>query len=163
MSHRNELPVPTVVHLHGGRTPPASDGYPTDLVLPAGWPEAAHDMPDMPGMRDERGMHDPRAVRSRLTRDYTFPLEQRPTLLWYHDHRMDFTAPAIWRGLAGLHIVRDDAEDALGLPAGRRELPLMITDRAFAADGTWSIPRSTPACGSGRACVSRTWPESSVT
>ena len=31
---RNELPVPIVNHLHGGRTPSDSDGYPTDLVLP---------------------------------------------------------------------------------------------------------------------------------
>ena len=31
----NELPVPTVVHLHGGRTPAEYDGYPTDLILPA--------------------------------------------------------------------------------------------------------------------------------
>ncbi|MGH3995705.1 MAG: multicopper oxidase domain-containing protein, partial [Pseudonocardiaceae bacterium] len=35
--HRNELPVPTVVHLHGGHTPPEHDGWPTDLVLPSGW------------------------------------------------------------------------------------------------------------------------------
>lgn len=38
VAHRNELPVPTVVHLHGGRTPAAFDGYPTDLVLPAAGP-----------------------------------------------------------------------------------------------------------------------------
>ncbi|TVT15775.1 multicopper oxidase family protein, partial [Amycolatopsis rhizosphaerae] len=38
VTHRNELPVPTVVHLHGGRNTPDSDGYPTDLVLPDGWP-----------------------------------------------------------------------------------------------------------------------------
>ncbi|MEU6741219.1 multicopper oxidase family protein [Streptosporangium sandarakinum] len=144
VTHRNELPVPTVVHLHGGRTPAASDGYPTDLVLPRGRQErsmhaghgSGHGMP---------GMRDPRAVVTELTRDYTFPLDQRPTLLWYHDHRMDFTAPAIWRGLAGLHIVRDDAEDALGLPAGPRELPLMITDRAFAADGGLAYPALDPA------------------
>ncbi|MFG1710416.1 multicopper oxidase domain-containing protein [Nonomuraea sp. M3C6] len=38
VTHRNELPVPSVVHLHGGHTPPDSDGFPTDLVLPAaGW------------------------------------------------------------------------------------------------------------------------------
>lgn len=132
VTHRNALPVPTVVHLHGGRTPAASDGYPTDLVLPDGWQDAAHGMPD------------PRAAPTRLTRDYTFPLDQRPTLLWYHDHRMDFTAPAIWRGLAGLQIVRDDAEDSLGLPAGRRELPLMIADRAFAADGSLAYPALDP-------------------
>src|SRR5437763_5420869 len=36
--HHNQLPVPTVAHLHGGRTPPPSDGYPTDLLLPEGSP-----------------------------------------------------------------------------------------------------------------------------
>ncbi|HEY3506591.1 MAG TPA: multicopper oxidase domain-containing protein [Actinocatenispora sp.] len=141
VTHRNDLPVPTVVHLHGGRTPADSDGYPTDLVLPDRWVDT------MPGHDMGHGMahrHDPRAVRSRRTRAYTYPLEQRATLLWYHDHRMDFTAPAIWRGLAGMHIVRDDAEDALGLPAGERELPLMITDRAFAADGGLLYPAADP-------------------
>ncbi|MFD9896128.1 multicopper oxidase family protein [Amycolatopsis sp. NPDC059027] len=141
VTHRNELPVPTVVHLHGGRTPADSDGYPTDLVLPAGWPDAAH---HGHGGHAMAGMSDPRAVQAKLSRDYTFPMDQRPALLWYHDHRMDFTAPAIWRGLAGLHIVRDDAEDALGLPAGPRELPLMIADRAFAADGSLDYPALDP-------------------
>ncbi|MFF0521374.1 multicopper oxidase family protein [Actinomadura nitritigenes] len=147
--HRNELPVPTVVHLHGGRTPAASDGYPTDLVLPDGWPGTAQGMRGghhgMGGMHGMSGMRDPRAVETRLTRDYTFPLDQRPTLLWYHDHRMDFTAPAIWRGLAGLHIVRDDAEESLGLPSGHRELPLMIADRAFGADGALAYPALDPS------------------
>ena len=128
VAHRNELPVPTVVHLHGGRTPAESDGYPTDLVLPAGWGHAGH------------GMHDPRAVTSEVTRSYTFPVDQRATMLWYHDHRMDFTAPAIWRGLAGMHIVRDASEESLELPSGVRELPLMIADRAFAADGSLAYP-----------------------
>ncbi|MEU9024004.1 multicopper oxidase family protein [Actinomadura sp. NPDC048394] len=137
VTHRNELPVPTVVHLHGGHTPAVSDGYPTDLVLPDGWREPA---PMTHGMAGMGGMDDPRAVKSTLTRDYTFPMNQRPTLLWYHDHRMDFTAPAIWRGLAGLHIIRDDAEASLGLPAGSRELPLMITDRAFDEHGELTYP-----------------------
>ncbi|GAA4907520.1 FtsP/CotA-like multicopper oxidase with cupredoxin domain [Nonomuraea thailandensis] len=158
VTHRNELPVPTVVHLHGGRTPAGSDGYPTDLVLPEGWAGdaehgsghgsghgAGHGSGHGAGHGAGHGMHDPRAVVSELTRDYAFPLDQRPALLWYHDHRMDFTAPAIWRGLAGLHIVRDDAEDALGLPAGPRELPLMIADRAFAADGGLAYPALDPA------------------
>ncbi|MEV6637282.1 multicopper oxidase domain-containing protein [Actinoplanes sp. NPDC051470] len=34
VSHRNDLPVPTVVHLHGGHTPAGDDGFPTDLVAP---------------------------------------------------------------------------------------------------------------------------------
>lgn len=130
--HRNELPVPTVVHLHGGRTPPDSDGYPTDLVLPAdGW----------------RGhvMHDPAAIVTRGERGYVYPLQQRAATLWYHDHRMDFTGPAGWRGLAGFHLVRDPEEDALPLPHGKRELPLMITDRAFAEDGALRYPSLDPS------------------
>jgi spore coat protein A, manganese oxidase len=141
VTHRNELPVPTVVHLHGGATTPSSDGYPTDLVLPEGWPDPAQAHGMHHGMH---GMHDPRAVVTTLTRDYTFPMDQRPALLWYHDHRMDFTAPAIWRGLAGLQIVRDDAEDALGLPSGPRELPLMIADRAFDEGGALHYPALDP-------------------
>ncbi|MEV5440719.1 multicopper oxidase domain-containing protein [Streptomyces sp. NPDC052682] len=140
--HRNELPVPTVVHLHGGHTPAASDGYPTDLVLPHGRPDpAAHH-------RHSSGAHamaDPRAVTSRGMREYTFPMDQRAAMLWYHDHRMDFTAPAIWRGLAGMHIIRDDIEDALDLPRGERELPLMIADRSFASDGSLTYPSLDPA------------------
>jgi FtsP/CotA-like multicopper oxidase with cupredoxin domain len=132
--HRNELPVPTVVHLHGGRTPAASDGYPTDLVLPEGW-TAGH---------GGHGMADDRAMVTNVQREYGFPLDQRAAMLWYHDHRMDFTAPAIWRGLAGLHFVRDDVEDALELPGGDHEVPLMIADRAFDADGQLAYPALDP-------------------
>jgi len=118
--HRNELPVPTVAHLHGGHTPAAADGWPLDLLLPvgntAGW---AH-----------HGMVGDLAAGER---EYRYPMTQRAATLWYHDHRMDFTGPAVYHGLAGFHIVRDDEEDALPLPRGPRELPLMICDRAFAA------------------------------
>jgi len=149
--HRNELPVPTVVHLHGGRTPADSDGYPTDLVFPAGWDNGGHGSHSGHGSGGPHGstMHDPRAVTSAVERRYDFPLDQRGTLLWYHDHRMDFTAPAIWCGLAGLHVVRDDVEEALPLPRGERELPLMIADRAFDEDGQLLYPALDPTL-SGR-------------
>ncbi len=125
--HRNELPVPTVVHLHGGRTRPASDGYPIDLVLPVG---AEHEAQSHMGDGDI----------SHGERRYVFPLDQRAMTLWYHDHRMDFTGPAVWRGLAGFHIVRDQEEAALDLPSGDREVPLMICDRAFDSDGSFLYP-----------------------
>ncbi|MFG6192356.1 multicopper oxidase family protein [Nonomuraea sp. JJY05] len=108
---RNELSVPTSTHLHGGVTPPGSDGYPADLVASGGG-----------------------------TKDYDYPLEQRAATLWYHDHRMDFTGPQVWRGLAGMALVRDEEEDALPLPRGERELPLMICDRAFDEDGSFRYP-----------------------
>lgn len=134
--HINELPVPTVVHLHGGRTPHDSDGYPIDYIYPI-------DRSYMDQYADMDHLHGAGAMvgdTSEGSRDYRYPLDQRASMLWYHDHRMDFTGPSVWRGLAGMHIVRDDEEDALALPSGDRELPLMIADRSFGADGSFVYP-----------------------
>jgi FtsP/CotA-like multicopper oxidase with cupredoxin domain len=57
---------------------------------------------------------------------------------------MDFTGAQVWRGLAGFHLIRDDVEDRLPLPRGEREIPLMITDRAFAEDGSFRYPAADP-------------------
>jgi len=132
---QNELPVPVCTHLHGGRTPPESDGYPTDLVPPN---DLAHD-------HSTEGHGSMGMGGSRYFKDYVYPLEQRATTLWYHDHRMDFTGPQIWRGLAGFHIIRDDVEDALPLPKDKRDIPLMICDRAFGEGGSFLYPSLDPS------------------
>ncbi|TQL66278.1 FtsP/CotA-like multicopper oxidase with cupredoxin domain [Nocardioides albertanoniae] len=136
--HTNSLTLPTATHLHGGHTPAESDGWPTDLLVPDGFDQhhahhAGHET-----------MADPKAQVRSKKRDYRYPLEQPATTLWYHDHRMDFTGPQVWRGLAGFHIIRDDEEDALSLPRGEREIPLMIADRAFAEDGALRYPALDP-------------------
>ncbi|GAA1875445.1 multicopper oxidase family protein [Pseudonocardia ailaonensis] len=123
--HTNALPVPTVAHLHGGHTAPEHDGWPLDLLVPAGQAAPHQHMPGDLALG---------------TRDHRYPLDQRAALLWYHDHRMDFTGPAVYRGLAGLFVVRDDEEDALPLPRGDREIPLLIVDRSFDADGQFAYP-----------------------
>lgn len=139
VSHTNGLPEPTVVHLHGGHTPAASDGYPIDLVLPAsGAMPAGHQMPS--GMDGMDGMGSMMRDAVVGTRAYAYPMDQRAATLWYHDHRMGSTGPNVWRGLAGFHLVHDDEEDALPLPSGKRDIPLMITDRSFAADGSFRYP-----------------------
>ncbi|MFJ9691274.1 multicopper oxidase family protein [Kitasatospora sp. NPDC101183] len=136
--HRNELPVPTVVHLHGGHTPADSDGYPTDLLLPVGSTDHA-----MAGMEGMSGMSGGRTVTGE--RVHTYPGLQRAATLWYHDHRMGFTGPAVWRGLAGFHLLRDEEEAALPLPHGDRDLPLMLADRSFAEDGSFHYPAVDPS------------------
>jgi spore coat protein A len=83
--------------------------------------------------------------------DYVYPLEQRAATLWYHDHRMDFTGPQVWRGLAGFHIIRDDEEDVLPLPKGEKDVPLMICDRSFGEDGSFLYPSLDPSHDSHRA------------
>ena len=107
---RNALTEAIVTHLHGGRTPTANDGYPTDVVAPG------------------------------ADRTYGYPLDQRAATLWYHDHRMDHTGRQVWMGLIGTAIVRDDEEAALPLPRGEREIPLMICDRSFGSDGQLYYP-----------------------
>jgi FtsP/CotA-like multicopper oxidase with cupredoxin domain len=130
----NELPVPTSTHLHGGITPAEFDGYPTHLVVPAQLTDfdAAHSGHHVGWRRAER------------TFTYEYPLDQPAATLWYHDHRMDFTGPQVYRGLAGLFLVRDDVEDALPLPRGDREIPLVICDRAFEEDGSFRYPSVDP-------------------
>jgi spore coat protein A len=123
----NDLPVPIVNHLHGGHTPPESDGYPTDLVLPLGPWESSR-------------MLDSRARIAHGSREYVYPNNQRAATLWYHDHRMDFTGPQMWRGLAGLYLLRDEEENNLSLPRGEKEIALFICDRSFNSDGSFLYP-----------------------
>ncbi|NIK56647.1 multicopper oxidase domain-containing protein [Kribbella shirazensis] len=123
----NQLDVPTAVHLHGGHTPAPSDGWPLDLIMPANG-HGGH------------GHHMTGGNPTTGKRTYTYPNTQRAATLWYHDHAMDYTAPQVYRGLFGLHIVRDDEEDKLPLPKGDREIPLVIADRAFDADGSFLYP-----------------------
>jgi spore coat protein A len=104
--HTNQLPAHTVVHVHGGVTPADSDGFTTDMVMPQG------------------------------SRTYTYPNRQRAATLWYHDHAMDHTGEHLFRGLAGFYIIEDEEELALPLPRGPFDVPLMLQDRAFHADGS---------------------------
>ncbi|SUA75491.1 Spore coat protein A [Nocardia otitidiscaviarum] len=131
--HRNELPRPTVVHLHGGHTPADSDGYPMDVTVPAGHERStAHS--GHTGFRSVAHGH----------RDYSYPNSQRAATLWYHDHGHGATGYMVWHGLAGFHLVHDEEEDALGLPGGEHDIPLMITDRSFAVDGSFRYPLADP-------------------
>ena len=50
---------------------------------------------------------------------------------WYHDHRLEATARNIWHGLSGMWISDDPTESGIPLPDGRRDVPLLITDRSF--------------------------------
>ncbi|MET7903009.1 multicopper oxidase domain-containing protein [Streptomyces sp. NPDC005355] len=143
---QNKLSVPTSMHLHGGVTPSVSDGYPTDLLLPAQcgarykWHQPTHGM--------HGGMHGSQAAWhvTEGYKTYEYPLDQRAATLWYHDHRMDFSAPQVWRGLAGLFLVHDDEEEALPLPDGDKDIPLLICDRSFEADGSFRYPGHSPSC-----------------
>jgi spore coat protein A len=107
--------VRTVVHLHGGRTEAASDGYPEDWFAP-GQSATCH-----------------------------YGNEQEAASLFYHDHAMGITRLNAVAGLMGLYLLRDKVEDDLNLPSGKHEIPLILFDRSFHPDGRLYYPVSTRA------------------
>jgi spore coat protein A len=117
----------TVVHVHGAVVPPESDGHP-DAWFTAGF--------------GQRG-----AAWTQET--YAYPNNQDACTLWYHDHAIGQTRLNIYAGLAGAYLIRDDEEDALGLPSGERELALIIQDRTFTPDGALAYPVSELAGSAG--------------
>lgn len=65
---------------------------------------------------------------------------------WYHDHRLDFTGPNVYRGLSGFYLLFDEIDSgneedtnpkALRLPSGvgRYDVPLVFQDRRFDRQG----------------------------
>jgi spore coat protein A len=104
--------VRSVVHLHGGRTPAASDGYPEDWVVPG------------------------------KSQTCFYPSRQDSALLFYHDHTMGINRLNIYAGMQGFFVVRDPAEASLNLPSGKYEVPLMICDRLLRTDGQLEYPVS---------------------
>jgi spore coat protein A, manganese oxidase len=102
----------TVVHVHGGRVPPESDG----------WPEAWY----APGK----------------AATHHYPNKQDAATLWYHDHAMGINRLNICAGMAGLYVIRDSFEDALNLPRGEYEIPLVLMDRMIGTDGQIHYPVS---------------------
>jgi spore coat protein A len=118
--HGSEAGVPevrTVTHLHGAQVLPDSDGYPDAWVTSDGKAGAV-------------AAADPAR----------YPNDQAATTLWYHDHALGITRLNVYAGLAGCYLIRDAEEDALNLPSGAYEIPLLIQDRKFGVDGSLLYP-----------------------
>src|SRR5260370_17198838 len=87
--------VRTVVHLHGHKVMPESDGYP-EAWFTNGFAQT--------------GPFFSNPV-------YHYPNDQQATTLWYHDHALGITRLNVYAGLAGgFYLIRDDTDDSLNLP-----------------------------------------------
>jgi spore coat protein A len=115
--------VRLMTHLHGGFVAADSDGNPA--VTPNGF--------------------GPGETQSVL---YTNQRPQMPaSLLWFHDHGLGATRLNVFAGLAAAYIVRDEYDtgaepNPIGVPGGAYEIPLVVQDRQFNADGTFLYPVS---------------------
>ena len=79
--------------------------------------------------------HPMMAVGPGGTYSYDFPIVNRAALNWYHPHPHMLTGEQVAMGLAGGFIVNDAEEDALNLPGGAHEVPLVIRDAAVDSAG----------------------------
>eukprot|EP00055_Hartaetosiga_balthica_P014554 m.80458 g.80458 ORF g.80458 m.80458 type:complete len:956 (-) comp8620_c3_seq2:87-2954(-) len=100
----------TEPHIHGGKNPAPVDGHP-DYEFP-------------PGGSSTR----------------TYPNQQRPGTIWYHDHGLGITRLNVYMGMAGLYLIRDEVETNLQLPSGKYEVPIVIMDRNVGRDGQLIYP-----------------------
>ncbi|MFJ7159151.1 multicopper oxidase family protein [Streptomyces sp. NPDC101118] len=68
-----------------------------------------------------------------------YPNDQAATTLWYHDHTHHVSRFSVYAGLAGLFLSHNEEEEALGLPEGARDVPLVLSDRNFDVDESGAL------------------------
>lgn len=111
----------TTIHLHNAHTASESDGIPQDYFNPGQYWDYHYG-------------------------NFPAGMDKRETMgtLWYHDHRLDFTAPNVYAGLTGFYLLFDDLDSnnerdknpkAFRLPSGKYDVPLILHDVQFDQNG----------------------------
>ena len=68
-------------------------------------------------------------------KDYYYPNNEGARSIWYHDHAEHHTAVDAYEGQAGVYIIYDPKEDSLGLPCGKYDIPLALSDKTYQDNG----------------------------
>lgn len=105
----NNLSEVATLHWHGMHLPASMDGGPHQTIQPG------------------------------ATWTASFTVKQQAGTNWFHPHTEGQTGRQVYMGLAGLLIVEDTDTDVLDLPKtwGEDDIPLIIQDRLFNADGSF--------------------------
>ena len=105
----NRIDQPTVIHWHGLGVDSRNDGNGLQVVAPG------------------------------QSMGYAFTVQDRSSMYWYHPHAHGFIPQQAYHGLASLLFVEDEDEVALrkelALALGESEIPLVLQDKAFDAQG----------------------------
>lgn len=112
-------------HLHNGHTPSESDGFPCDFFGQTKWYD----------------QHYPNVLAGiNSSHPGTGDIKESMSTLWYHDHRVDFTAQNVYKGLAGFYLLFnnfDTGNETTGfrLPTYPDfDIPMMFNDKNFDPD-----------------------------
>ena len=105
IDYHNRIDQESIIHWHGLVVPADQDGHSKDAVPPGS------------------------------TYNYRFKVDQRAGTNWYHPHPDMITGKQVYRGLAGFFIIEDEQEQALNLPSGDQELPLLVQEKRINAQG----------------------------
>ena len=129
-------------HLHNAHNPPESDGGPNRFFDSAKFYDYWY-----PNIRAGfAGTHKKSTRYDASTKKYfDCPGDWKETQssLWFHDHRMDFTAQNVYKGMASfyslysndINLDTDDETTGLRLPSGEYDVPVVIGDKTFDQDG----------------------------
>lgn len=100
----------SAVHLHGSYTHSPWDGWAFDEIDPGQY------------------------------KDYYYPNTESARPMWYHDHAHGHTSIDAYYGQSGAYYLTDSAEDVLGLPKGKYEIPLALMDKIYQSNGDLAPP-----------------------
>ncbi len=109
-------------HLHNGHTPSESDGNPCDFYTAGRFCDQYY--PEV--LAGFNSTHSP-----------TGDINEALSTLWYHDHRVDFTAQNTYKGLFGFHLLFnqfDTGDETTGfhLPSYPQfDIPLAFADKVY--------------------------------
>lgn len=112
ISVNNQLGDPTTIHWHGMHVSASNDGGPHTTIAPF------------------------------ETWNPQFTVLDKAGTYWYHPHLHEHTNKHVSLGIAGIIIVRDDEEAALGLPRtyGLDDFPLVIQTKDFDVNNQIVVP-----------------------
>ena len=122
--HYNALPISPAAnggfgvheistHLHNGHTPGESDGYPGAYFFPGQyydyrWPFilSGHNRINQNASGPRAGSPDDFGGDTKVPGDW----QETLSTLWFHDHRLDHTAPNVYKGMAAMMNVYSSAD-----------------------------------------------------
>lgn len=117
-------PPPVVTHLHGAEVPSEFDGGPDQWFTPDG----------IKGMGYRTSADYVQPANGAV---YTYPNDQEPATLWFHDHALGATRLNVYAGLAAYYLLRDPALERPDLPGGSADTTVTETGRAIFTDTTY--------------------------